>query len=262
MAAADLTTSPELLRVLGLSKSFGAIRALAEVDVSVREGEIRGLVGPNGSGKSTLFDCCTGLIRPDRGRVWLAGRDITAWEMHRIAREGRMLRSFQKTSVFPALTVEENLVVAGQMHSFPSVWSTFMHGRGMRSRTRELLDRVPALLELIHLTASSQARAGDLSYGQQKLLQFAAVLMPKPRIALLDEPFAGVNPVLIERIVGAIRWANRELGTTFLIIEHNLDVVSDLCPHIVVLHQGAKIADGSPTTVLRDSRVVEAYLGG
>jgi len=262
MAAPHVGTSVELLRMTGLSKSFGAIRALAGVDISVLERGIYGLIGPNGSGKSTLFDCCTGLVRPDRGHVLLGRRDITGWGMDRIAREGRMLRSFQKTAVFPTLTVEENLVVAGQMHTFPSVWSTFVHGPGTQARTHELHGRMPALLDLISLTANREMLAGNLSYGQQKLLQFAAVIVAKPRIALLDEPFAGVNPVLIQRIVEAIRWANRELGTTFLIIEHNLDVVADLCSHIVVLHQGVKIAEGDPTMVLRDSRVVEAYLGG
>jgi branched-chain amino acid transport system ATP-binding protein len=251
-----------ILDIRGLSKTYGAIRALQSVDLAVRPGELCGLIGPNGSGKTTLFDCCTGLAAPDAGAVVLDGRDVTRWPMHRVARDGRMLRSFQKTVVFGTMTVEDNLVLAGQMFTFPGIASTFLHGPATRRRDGRLRERARTLIELVGLAPMRTAPARAMSFGQQKLLQFASVLMPDPRIVLLDEPLAGINPVLIERIAEAIQRANRDLGTTFVVIEHNIDVLVGICPRIVVLSQGAKIADGSPAAIIRDARVVEAYLGG
>lgn len=251
-----------LLRAEGLRKRFGAITALEGVDLSLAGGEICGLIGPNGSGKTTLFDCCTGLLRAEEGRVYLASEEITGWPPHRIARVGGMVRSFQRVSVFGSMTVEENLLAAGQARAFPNTASTFLRGPRSRARSAAIRRRAADLLALLELSHAREALTNALSYGQQKLVQFASALLVQPRLALLDEPFAGVNPVLIERMANTIRWANRELGTTFLIIEHNIDELARLCPRIAVLHQGAKIADGPPGAILADTRVVEAYLGG
>lgn len=251
-----------ILRISGLSKSYGAVKAVDEISLHVNRGEICGLIGPNGSGKSTFFDCTTGLTAPDRGKVNLDGQDITGWSLNRIAREGRMLRSFQKTVVFGALDVEENLIISGQMFTFPNLLSTFGIGKKTRNRVAALRARARELIELTGLSHVSGMPAGKLSGGQQKLIQFASMLMPEPRLILLDEPMAGINPKLIERVVEAIRYANKSLGVSFLVIEHNIDVVTDLCERVVVLDQGRKLAEGTPAEIVENKRVREAYLGG
>lgn len=251
-----------LLSIRGVQKNYGAVQALRGVDLDVGKGEICGVIGPNGSGKSTLFDCCTGLQRPSAGSVHLDGVDITGWPMNRVAREGGFVRSFQKTVVFETLTPQENLVAAGQMFEFPGLLSTFSFGPAARRRTGGLRKRANELIDMVGLDRVRDQPAGGLSFGQQKLLQFASSLMPNPRLILLDEPLAGINPVLITKIVEAIRRANLELGITFLVIEHNIDVIMDLCRRIVVLAEGAILEEGPPEKIVHSSKVVEAYLGG
>jgi len=255
-------SAESMLRIEGLCKNYGAVAALQGVDIEVRRGEVMGLIGPNGSGKSTLFDCCTGLQRSDAGRVLLKGVDITGWPMNRIAREGRFLRSFQKTVVFPTLDSEENLVLAGQMSRFPNVLSTFWVGPSARKRIQALRERAKELIEVTGLARVAHLPAGHMSGGQQKLLQFASMLMPEPELVLLDEPLAGINPILIEKVIQCIESANRQFGITFLVIEHNTDVLMKLSHRVIVLHQGQKLADDTPEAIVRDPKVVEAYLGG
>jgi ABC-type branched-subunit amino acid transport system ATPase component len=251
-----------ILEIAGLSKSYGAIKAVDEVDLHVGRGEICGLIGPNGSGKSTFFDCSTGLAKPDDGMVTLDGENITGWPLDRIAREGRMLRSFQKTVVFSALDIEENLVIAGQMFTFPGVLSTFGIGATARNRVAGLRKRARELIDLTGLGHVAHMPAGKLSGGQQKLIQFASMLMPEPKLILLDEPMAGINPKLVEQVVETIRVANTSFGVSFLIIEHDIDVVTSLCSRVIVLDQGRKLAEGSPDKIVQNQAVREAYLGG
>lgn len=255
-------TGLPILDITGLAKSYGAIKAVGGVDLQVHRGEICGLIGPNGSGKSTFFDCSSGLARPSAGTVKLDGQDITGWSLNRIAREGRMLRSFQKTVTFGALNVEENLVIAGQMFTFPSILSTFGIGGRSRARIEGLRERARELIRLSGLWEVRKQAAGNLSGGQQKLIQFASMLMPEPKLILLDEPMAGINPKLIERVIDSIRYANSELGVSFLIIEHNIDVITSLCQRVVVLDQGRKLAEGTPADIVNNQAVREAYLGG
>ena len=254
--------SGPILSVRGLRKHYGGVPALQGVDFDVARGEVCGLIGPNGSGKSTLFDCCTGLQKSDAGRVLLNGADITGWPMNRIAREGRLLRSFQKTVVFPTMNSEENLVLAGQMARFPGIASTFSIGAKSRSRVRALRERAQELIEVSGLVRVAHLPAGNMSGGQQKLLQFASMLMPEPELVLLDEPLAGINPILIEKVIQCIATANQKFGMTFLVIEHNTDVLMNLSHRVIVLHQGQKLADDTPEAIVRNPQVVEAYLGG
>ncbi|CAN7720389.1 ABC transporter ATP-binding protein [Rhizobium rhizogenes] len=251
-----------ILEIKNLSKSYGAVKAVNDVSIHIDRGEIAGLIGPNGSGKSTFFDCSTGLAKPDSGTVILDGQDITGWSLNRIAREGRMLRSFQKTVTFKSLDVEENLVIAGQMFTFPSLLSTFGLGRMSRQRVAGLRERARDLIKMAGLWDVRHQPAGNLSGGQQKLIQFASMLMPEPKIILLDEPMAGINPKIIERVVETILYANKSLGVSFLVIEHNIDVVTSICQRVIVLDQGAKLVEGLPEDIIQDQRVREAYLGG
>lgn len=251
-----------VLKVENVEKSFGAVRALRGVSIDIFEGQVCGLIGPNGSGKSTLFDCCTGLQRPDAGRVHLDGIDITDWPMNRISRHGRLLRSFQRTVVFGAINPVENLVTAGQTFAYPNMLSTFSIGAAARRRDRRLREKAQELVVTVGLDHVKHQPAGNLSIGQQKLLQFAMMIMAEPRILLLDEPLAGVNPVLIEKMVDGIRTANRDHGVTFVIVEHNMDAVFELCDRTIVLDQGSKLADSDPKSIVEDPKVVEAYLGG
>lgn len=255
-------TGLPLLDIQGLTKSYGAIRAVDSIDFHVKRGEICGLIGPNGSGKSTFFDSTTGLAKPDAGKVVLDGQDITGWSLNRIAREGRMLRSFQKTVTFRSLDVEENLVIAGQMFTFPSLLSTFGIGKRSRNRVEALRERAKEFIRICGLWDVRHQKAGNLSGGQQKLIQFASMLMPEPKLIMLDEPMAGINPKLIERVVESIRYANRGLGVTFLVIEHNIDVVTDICERVVVFDQGRKLAEGTAAEIVANPAVREAYLGG
>ncbi|NNU63903.1 MULTISPECIES: ABC transporter ATP-binding protein [Rhizobium] len=257
-----MTSLLPLLEIRNLSKSYGAVKAVNDVSIHIDRGEIAGLIGPNGSGKSTFFDCSTGLAKPDAGTVVLDGQDITGWSLNRIAREGRMLRSFQKTVTFKSLDVEENLVIAGQMFTFPSIASTFGLGKMSRQRIDGLRERARDLIKMAGLWDVRHQPAGNLSGGQQKLIQFASMLMPEPKLILLDEPMAGINPKIIERVVDTILYANKSLGVSFLVIEHNIDVVTSICQRVIVLDQGAKLVEGLPGDIIQDQRVREAYLGG
>ena len=255
-----MSAGPPLLSVRGLAKRYGGILALDGVDVDVAAGELLGIIGPNGSGKSTLFDCVTGLVAPDAGTIVLRGDDVTGLPPHALAARG-LVRSFQKTAVFGSLSLLDNLVAAGQARAFGGTLPAFGLGHRTARRTAELSERARAFLETLELAPLARAPAAAISFGQQKLLQFASCLMSRPDVVLLDEPLAGVNPILIERMVAQIRRAHAETGTTFVIVEHNTDVLLGLCARVVVLARGRVLAAGAPAAVAGDARVVEAYLG-
>ena len=242
-----------LLEVDGLTKRFGGVTALDGCSFSVPEGTVTALVGPNGSGKTTVFNLVTGYLRPDAGGIRFAGNAVRRPDPSRLSRHG-LTRTFQQARIFPDLTLVQNMVAAVRQP-----WhALFPVRRAVRSGETS---RALALLEEFGLARLAHHRAGTVSYGQKKLLEFAAVLMGEPRLILLDEPTAGVNPVLAEQIEARVRELNAR-GLTFLLVEHNMNLVMRLCDPVVVLDHGTKLAEGTPAEVRSDPRVLDAYLGG
>ena len=248
-----------ILEVRGLVKRFLGVTAVDGVDLTVGRGELVSLIGPNGSGKTTLFNCITGYLSADGGRVLFRGGDLTGAPPHRVARLG-VARTFQQVSVFPRLSALENLLVFLQQHQEERLLARLVRTPGVRRLEAEAVDRARGLLDLVGLAAKAEAAAGSLSYGQRKLLAFAGALMPDPDLLLLDEPAAAVNPTMINQMKDHILALHRQ-GKTILLVEHNMDVVMDVSQRIIVLDHGQKIAEGPPEAIRRDPRVIEAYFG-
>jgi branched-chain amino acid transport system ATP-binding protein len=244
----------ELVRVQGVSKSFGGVTAVDDVSFEIHEGEILGVIGPNGCGKTTLFNCLLGQYRPDRGRVEVRGRDVSRWPPHRRARAG-MGRTFQLLQVFETMSVRDNLRTAAQEHEGS------IARRLVRRPDMGLGPRVDRLIERFGLGHLAEEAAGNLSYGQQKLLDTAMAVVSGPDVVFLDEPAGGVNPTMLGEVREHIVDLNRTDGTTFAVIEHNMELVFDLAHRLVVMDQGRVLMVGTPDEVRSDERVLEAYLG-
>lgn len=254
LSGADLA-----LDIRGLTKRFLGVRAVDGVDLRIRSGELIGLIGPNGSGKTTLMNCITGIMRADRGAVLIKGLRTSGWPPYRIARL-RVGRIFQVVRVIPTLTVEDNLLFAVQDLQGDPLWARVLHLPVTRRLDDEARERAGECLSLVGLRDHRRQPAWSLSYGQRKLLAFASTLMADPDLLLLDEPMAAVNPAVIEHLAQLIRTFHAA-GRTVVIIEHNMKVIFDLCPRLVVLDRGAKIADGPAEDVRRDRAVIDAYFG-
>jgi ABC-type branched-subunit amino acid transport system ATPase component/ABC-type branched-subunit amino acid transport system permease subunit len=242
---------PVLLDVRSVSKAFGGIQAVDKADLQVREGSITALIGPNGSGKTTLFNLVTGVMRADAGEIWFDGKRIDALAAHSRGHLG-LARTFQVTRLFDSMTVLENVVAPVPDTRLKTMLAGAVSGQEAE-RARHLLDYVG-------LGSFARQQAGALSYGQKKLVELAQVLMMEPRLILLDEPAGGINPSLVERLSGMIRDLN-EQGVSFLVVEHNIPMVLDLCDPVYVFARGTSISHGSPDVVRNDPAVLDAYLG-
>jgi neutral amino acid transport system ATP-binding protein len=248
-----------LLALNGITRRFGGVAAVDGLDLQVHAGTIIGLIGPNGSGKTTVLNLVSGLLKPDEGGIVLEGHDITGLRPDLVARSG-VTRTFQEARVFSALTLMENLLLTGQQHQEDSIVMRMLPSRRLNRLEADARGRARALLELVGLARMADDLSGSLSYGQRKLLMLAAALMSNPKLVLLDEPTAGVNPTLIENLKHYIVELNGR-GLTFLIVEHNMDVVMNICHRVVVLNFGHLIADGGPDIVRNDPDVVQAFFG-
>jgi branched-chain amino acid transport system ATP-binding protein len=240
-----------LLEVKNLNKAFGGIHAVDDCSFTVEKGSITALIGPNGAGKTTAFNLISGVLKPDSGQIWFDGERIDRLAPHKITRKG-MSRTFQISRNLEDMTVLENLAVQAPVNGIKGLFS-----KSITARERE---QAMDLLDFVGITHLAYEETRNLSYGQKKLLDFAALLMSDPKLVLLDEPAGGVNPALLEDIVARIQALNQE-GLTFLIVEHNMDLVMNVCNPVVVMAYGTVIAQGPPETIQNNPEVLEAYLG-
>ncbi|WP_209019639.1 ABC transporter ATP-binding protein [Halorussus marinus] len=258
-AAVDRSTP---LEVEGLRKTFGGIVAVDDVSFEVEKGTLTGLIGPNGAGKSTTFNLITGMHDPDDGAVRFNGEDITGLAPHEIANRG-LARTFQIARELEEMTVLENMMLAPKGQVGESLWRSVTPGlrNDVRSQELDQLERVWEVLDFFEIDHLAEEYAGNLSGGQRKLLEMGRALLTDPDVLLLDEPFAGVNPSLEKRLLAHVHEL-REQGYTFLIVEHDMDLIMNNCERVIVMHQGRILKDGTPTEVKQSEDVIEAYLGG
>ena len=242
-----------ILDVTGVSKSFGGVKANVDISISVEQGSIVGLIGPNGSGKTTLFNSIVGTHPIDKGSIKFDGKEVSELPVPVVAKLG-LLRTFQQTRIYGKLNGVENMLISNksQEKGLLSVFSKI---------PPELTDKAENLLKFVGLYQKRKLRAGDLSFGQQKLLELAMALMNEPKMLLLDEPTAGINPTLINGIIDRLIKVNKEFGITLLVIEHNMRVIMQLAQKIFCLAHGEMLAEGTPEQIKNDKRVIDAYLG-
>jgi len=253
--------SAPILSIRGLVKDFGGLRAVDRCDLDVPRGSVTGLIGPNGAGKTTVFSLVSGFLQPDAGTVTFEGRDVTGLQPHQIFRAG-ICRTFQIPREHGSMTVLENLMLVPKDQLGERFWAPLLRPGAVARQERSIRDKAREVLSFLQLEHLADAHASSLSGGQKKLLEIARTLMADPKLVLLDEPAAGVNPTLMEDIRMRIEQLRDERGITFLLIEHDMRLVMDLCDPVVVMNQGTDLAVGTPDEVRRDPRVLEAYLGG
>jgi branched-chain amino acid transport system ATP-binding protein len=261
-ATSDVSLEEYPLKVDNLHKSFGGITAVDGAEFQVERGSLTGLIGPNGAGKSTTFNLITGMYRPDSGTVTFNGEDITGMEPYTVANRG-LVRTFQIARELKDMTVLENMMLAPKGQVGEQLWRSVLPGtrKSVIEQEEELLERAWETLEFFEIDHIAEEYAGNLSGGQRKLLEMARALLTDPDMLLLDEPFAGVNPSLEKRLLTHIHEL-REQGYTFLLVEHDMDLIMENCEHVIVMHQGKVLTEGTPADIKANEEVIEAYLGG
>lgn len=250
-----------MLEVISLRKSFGGLHAVKDCTLKVQEGSITGLIGPNGAGKTTLFNLVTGFYKPDDGMIRFQGEQIDGLPPDKIFHK-RIFRTFQITREFEQMTVLENLMIIPARQSGERIWNAWFRQRRVRMEEMAIKEKAMEVLEFVELAHLKDEYAGSLSGGQKKLLELAKSMMAEPKLVLLDEPGAGVNPTLMKKLVAHIRKLCKDKGITFFLIEHDMDLVMNLCDPIIVMSEGKKLAEGRPEDIKQNKSVLEAYLGG
>ena len=258
-AAGPLPAAP-ILQVQDLTKDFGGLRAVNHCSFAVQPGAVTGLIGPNGAGKTTLFNLITGFLNPGDGAIYFQGRRIDGLPPHEIARRG-LLRTFQIPRELKRMTVLENLMVVPSGQTGENVWVSWLMPWRVSRQEQSIQRQALEVLDFLRLRPLANEYAGNLSTGQKKLLELARILMAQPAMALLDEPGAGVNPSLLNLLIDDIRRACIERKVTFLLIEHNMNLVMNLCDPVVVVQNGALLTQGTPDAVRSNPQVMQAYLG-
>ncbi len=254
------TLQSELLSVEHLYKSFGGIQALTDYGLSLNQGELFGLIGPNGAGKTTVFNLLSGVLHPSSGRILFSGRDISSNRPYQNARLG-LSRTFQNIRLFGDLTVEDNIKAAFHMPLGTHFWSTVLHLPGFMRSEREIARQAAECLHLLELAPYRQEKARNLPFGLQRRVEIARALASSPRLLLLDEPAAGMNPHETEDLMETIQSIHARYQLTICLVEHDMNVVMGICPRIQVLDQGRVLMEGSPQEIQNDPRVIKAYLG-
>jgi neutral amino acid transport system ATP-binding protein len=249
-----------VLKVVQLTKDFGSLRAVDSCSFEVSQGLIFGLIGPNGSGKTTVFNLVTGFLEPTAGRIYFKGQEITGLRPHQIGQRG-IVRTFQLVRTFNRMTVMENLLLAPKYQAGENFLLGILRTAKVRRQEQEAIHRARDLLAVVGLEKVADESCGDLSYAEQKMVEITRALMTDPQLIMLDEPASGINPTLVNQILDYIRRLRDEQGKTFLVVEHDMRVIMNLCDRIAVLNYGQKIAEGTPAEISADSRVIDAYLG-
>ncbi len=250
-----------MLEIKNLEKSFGGLTAVADCSLSVAEGSITGLIGPNGAGKTTLFNLITGHYKPDKGKILFQGQAIDGLAPHQIFRK-KLYRTFQITREFSQMSVLENLMIMPEHQVGEKIWNTWFKLSQVKKQEKAIVEKALEVLEFVELIDLKNEYAGSLSGGQKKLLEIARSMMADPKIVLLDEPGAGVNPTLMKKLIANIKTLCREKGITFFLIEHDMDLVMNLCDPVIVMSEGKKLAEGTAAEIKSNEAVLEAYLGG
>jgi neutral amino acid transport system ATP-binding protein len=256
----EIHASEPILALEAVGKRFGGLRAVDGASFAVATGSITALIGPNGAGKTTVFDLISGYERPDAGAVRFEGQRIDGLTSYRIARRG-VVRTFQLTRIFTAMSVRDNMLTGAHEHPGEALPQVVFRRRSVKRAEEAARARADALMRTFALDGKADDYAGSLSGGQRKLLEFARALMAEPRLVLLDEPMAGVNRALGGSLLDEVERLRREEGMTFLFIEHDIDIVMRRADHVIAMAEGAVIAEGQPSIIRRDPRLIDAYLG-